>query len=180
VKRKSLFLAAAMMVVGTVTCVYANQLTQIGVIDISKIISSYYQSSYALREINDMQQKFDSDKQDILNNIQSLEQQKLDAQNAGDSQKALDLDNEIFKQRNYLQDFIRIRTNQIKQKRDTLLQSPTFLSDLVKAIAYVAENEGYSIVLRSDDPSIMYWNKEVDITDKVIDRLKQTSSSASN
>jgi len=161
---------------GTTARVHAEQLTQIGVIDISKIISSYFEASYALREINDMQKKFDSDKQDILNKIQDLEQQKLAADGAGDSQKSLQLDNEIFKQRNYLQEFVRIKTNQINQKRDSLIQSPTFLSDLVKAIAYVAENNGYSIVLRSDDPSIMYWNNEVDITDKVIERLKKTAS----
>jgi len=33
-------------------------------------------------------------------------------------------------------------------------------------------------VLRSDDPNILYWNKEVDITDQVINRLKQIQSSS--
>jgi len=176
-KPRNLVLIAILLLAGTAGSLQAAQLTQIGVINISRIISSYFEASYALREINDMQSKFDTEKQKILNNIQDLEQQKLDAQNSGDNQKALQLDNEIFKQKNYLQEFIRIKTNQINQKRNSLLQSPNFLSDLVKAIAYVAENEGYSIVLRSDDPSIMYWNKEVDITDKVIERLKKTGSS---
>ena len=176
-KLKNIALVAVLLVAGSVGTLHAAQLTQIGVINISKIISSYFESSYALREINDMQSKFETDKQKILSNIQDLEQQKVNAQNAGDNQKALQLDNEIFKQKNYLQEFIRIKTNQINQKRNSLLQSQNFLSELVKAIAYVAENEGYSIVLRSDDPSIMYWNKEVDITDKVIARLKKVSSS---
>lgn len=175
-KARFLLPVAAIFLVGGIARVHSEQLTQIAVINISKIISSYFEASYALRQINDMQTKFETDKQAILNKIQNLEQQKLAAQNAGDSQKALQLDNEIFQQRNYLQEFIRIRTNQINQKRDTLLQSPTFLRALVNAIAYVAENNGYSIVLRSDDPSIMYWNNQVDITDKVIARLKKTAN----
>jgi outer membrane protein len=165
------------MLFGAAGSLQAAQLTQIGVIDISKIISSYFEASYALREINDMQSRFNNDKQKILDNIQNLQQQKINARNAGDNGKVLQLDNEIFKQKNYLQEFIRIKTNQINQKRNTLLQSPNFLSDLVKAIAYVAENQGYSIVLRSDDPSIMYWNNQVDITEKVIEHLKKTGSS---
>lgn len=176
-KLKNLVLIPTLMLFGAAGSLQAAQLTQIGVIDISKIISSYFEASYALREINDMQSRFNNDKQKILDNIQNLQQQKINARNAGDNGKVLQLDNEIFKQKNYLQEFIRIKTNQINQKRNTLLQSPNFLSDLVKAIAYVAENQGYSIVLRSDDPSIMYWNNQVDITEKVIEHLKKTGSS---
>lgn len=178
--KKGLFLlAAALMGAAASVPLMAEQLTQIGVIDISKIISSYFEASYALREIDDMQKKFETDKAQIVAKIQQLETQQLSAQNEGDDQLALKLGDEIFKQKSYLQEFIRIRTSQIKTKRDTLLQSPTFLSDLVKAIAYVAENHGYSIVLRSDDPNILYWSKEVDITDQVINRLKQIHSSSS-
>lgn len=177
-KKKVFVLAIAFFGMALSGPLMADQLTQIGVIDISRIISSYFEASYALREIDDMTRKFESDKADILSKIQGLETQQLSAQNSGDSQLALQLGDEIFKQKNYLQEFVRIRTNQIKTKRDSLLQSPTFLSDLVKAIAYVAENQGYSIVLRSDDPNILYWNKEVDITDQVINRLKQIQSSS--
>jgi len=179
IEEKLFLLAAALLGAAVSAPLKAEQLTQIGVIDISRIISSYFEASYALREIDDMQKKFESDKAQIMAKIQQLEAQQLSAQNAGDDQLALQLGDEIFKQKSYLQEFIRIRTSQIKTKRDTLLQSPTFLSDLVKAIAYVAENHGYSIVLRSDDPNILYWSQEVDITDQVINRLKQIHSSTS-
>ncbi len=176
---KVFVLAAALLCSVGSALARADQLTQIGIVDLSRIISSYFEASYALQEINDMTQKFESGKAAIEANIQQLEQQKLQAQSNGDQQTALSLDDQIFKQNSYLQEFIRIKTNEIKEKRDTLMQSPTFLSDLVKAIAYVAENQGYSIVLKSDDPSILYWNQEVDITDKVIDRLKQIATPSS-
>lgn len=155
----------------------AIPLTQIGVVDLSKIISIYFEASYSVRELNDMQSKFNSGKQKILDGIQHLERQKLDARNAGDQEKALQFDDQLSKQKKYLQEFIRIRTNQIDETRNTLLSSPTFLKEVAGAIAYVAENEGYSIVLKSDDPSIYYWNKEVDITDKVIARLRAAAKS---
>lgn len=178
--KKTLFAtAAALFVAALSNRLSAEPLTQIGVVNISRIISSYFEASYTLREINDMTAKFESDKARIVAKIQALEAQQLSAQSSGDQDQALQLGQEIDSQRSYLAEFIRVRTNEINRKRDTLLQSPTFLADLVQAISYVAENNGYSIVLRSDDPSILYWNKSVDITDLVIKRLKQMHSTNS-
>ena len=35
----------------------------------------------------------------------------------------------------------------------------------------VAIKEGYSIILRASDPYLLYYNKEVDITDEVLNVL---------
>jgi Skp family chaperone for outer membrane proteins len=43
-----------------------------------------------------------------------------------------------------------------------------------KAIEYVAINEGYTIVLdASAITTIIWWSLEIDITDLVIERLKE-------
>ena len=51
--------------------------------------------------------------------------------------------------------------------------SDDFLRKLQQAIVFVAESEGYTIVLRTDTVGIQWWSPVVDITDSVLRRLEQ-------
>lgn len=155
--------------------VSAEQLTRVGVIDLSQIVASYFKESQAYRELDEMSQQFESEKQRILNEIDQLEYRKIDAKNRGDDSEALRLDNEVFSKKNYLQEFIRIKSGQISKKRDSLMESPTFLAELLTEIQYIAETEGFTLVFRSKDPNLLWWSSEVDITDKVLKRLREKS-----
>jgi Skp family chaperone for outer membrane proteins len=41
----------------------------------------------------------------------------------------------------------------------------------------VAENEGYSVVLSTELDSLQWWSPTVDITESVLQRLRQTAGS---
>jgi outer membrane protein len=64
-------------------------------------------------------------------------------------------------------------TERIESKKNTLLTSSDFSREIIKAVEYVAENEGFSIVFRKKDPNILYYNYEVDITEKVLEYLRR-------
>jgi outer membrane protein len=157
------------------TFAVAEQYTQIGIIDFSKIISHYFRESKAYRELEEMKNEYEENRQRIMEEIDQLESRKIRAENRGDEQEVLELDNQIFEKKEYLKEYSRIKYNQIKKKQESLLQSSSFLSEIIKEIEYVAENEGYSIVLRAQDADLMWWSPEVDITDMVLERLRQTS-----
>ncbi len=152
---------------------WGEQLSQIAVIDLSKIVSNYFKESQAWRELEDMTKSYEEEKNRILEEIEQLEERKIEALNEDDEKKALEIDNEIFNKKEYLQEYSRIKYNQIQKKRNNLIESPTFLSEILNVIKYVAENEGYSIVLRSRDPDLMWWSSEIDITDLVLERLRE-------
>ncbi len=153
----------------------ADQFTQIGIIDLSEIISNYFRESRAYRELEEMRSEFEDDRQRITDEIEQLEERKLDAENRGDESTVLQLEDEIFEKKEYLQEYTRIKYNQIKKKQESLLESSSFLGEILKEVQYIAESEGYSIVLRAKDPNIVWWSQAVDITDKVLERLRQTS-----
>lgn len=153
----------------------AEQLSQIAVIDLSKIVSNYFKESQAWRELEEMTESYEEEKESILNEIEQLEAEKIEALNEDEEEEALRIDDEIFNKKEYLQEYSRIKYNQIQKKRNNLVESPTFLSEILNVIKYVAENEGYSVVLRSRDPDLMWWSSEVDITDLVLERLRQIS-----
>ena len=167
--------AALIFLVSAAFFAGAEQLTRVGVIDLSAIVSSYFKESQAWREVDDMSQQFEAEKQSILNEIDQLEYRKIDARNRGNDNEALRLDNEIFSRKNYLQEFTRIKSSQISKKKDSLLESPTFLAELLTEIQYIAETKGFSLILRSKDPDLLWWNQEVDVTNDVLKRLREKS-----
>jgi outer membrane protein len=153
----------------------SEQLTKIGVIDLSAIVSNYFKESKAWRELEEMTRKYEEEKELILEEIEQLENKKIDALNEDEDEKALELDEEIFQKKEYLKEYTRIKYNQIQKKRESLIESPTFLSEVLNVISYVAENEGYTMVFQAKDPDLMWWSQEVDITQKVLERLRKIS-----
>ena len=154
---------------------WGEQLSQIAVIDLSKIVSNYFKESQAWRELEEMTEQYEEEKEAILQEIEQLEEKKIEAMNEGEDEEALKIDDEIFNKKDYLKEYSRIKYNQIQKKRNSLIESPTFLSEILGVIKYVAENEGYSVVMRSRDPDLMWWSSEVDITDMVLQRLRAIS-----
>lgn len=154
---------------------WGEQLSQIAVIDLSKIVSNYFKESQAWRELEEMTEQYEEEKEAILDEIGQLEERKIEALNEGEDEEALKIDDEIFNKKEYLQEYSRIKYNQIQKKRNNLIESPTFLSEILNVIKYVAENEGYALVMRSRDPDLMWWSSEVDITDMVLQRLRAIS-----
>jgi outer membrane protein len=173
VKRTLLLIA---LLVALAVAVPAEQLSQIGVIDLSAIVSNYFKESKAWRELEEMTRKYEEEKARILDEIDQLEARKLEEENEGNESSVLRLENEIYNKKEYLREYNRIKYSQIQKKRDTLLESPTFLAEIMTEIRFVAESEGYSLILRTKDPDLMWWSPEVDITDEVLDRLRRTSS----
>ena len=154
---------------------FAEQITTVGIIDVNKVAQVFFRESQAVRELEEMAMRIQEEIDNITEEIYSLEERKLNAESMDDRQMALQLDTEIFERTNYLRDYHRIKTGQLAEKKKNLTESATFLSEMVTAMEYVAESEGYTVILRSSDPNLMWWSKEVDITELVIQRLLNVS-----
>ena len=157
--------------------IFAEKLTMIGVVDLTKIVSDYFKESTAWREIDELTKKVDETTTEKLNEIRDLQGQKIEAENNNNDSLVLRLDNDILKKQQYLQEYHKIMSDRIASKKENLLTSSGFSKEIIETIQFIAENEGFSIVLRKKDPNILYYNYEVDITDKVIERLILRASS---
>jgi outer membrane protein len=155
---------------------WSEQLSKIAVIDLSEIVSSYYKESAAWRELEELTKKYEEEKDSILEEISQLESRRVEAIKEGDDQEELRLDDEIFKKKEYLQEYTRIKFNQIQKMRNSLVESPTFLSAILREIRVVASLEGYTMVMRTNDPDLMWWSPEIDITPLVIERLRRSDN----
>lgn len=158
----------------------AEQLSKIGIVNFSRIVEDYFAESSAWREIDVMREKYNEGKDEILEEINDLQMEKLEAENSGDDLKVLKIDDEIYNKQEYLKEFHSIWQNRINTKVQGVYQSSTFTAEILDAIDYIAENEGYSLIMRTQDPDILWYNHEIDVTELVLERLRWQAARESN
>jgi Skp family chaperone for outer membrane proteins len=105
--------------------------------------------------------------------LERLRELKFQAEQDGDTRKALQYDEQINQQQDFMKEYHSVMTNRIQSKTERLSQSTSFAEEILKVIEYIAINEGYSIVMDAKNPYIWWYNPEADITDLVIERLQQ-------
>jgi outer membrane protein len=169
---RPLLTAAVFLALGA--SAFGEQITRVGVLDIEKVYSVYFRESRAVKELQDKKEEVLREIGKIDEEIQALESQKLQAQSDGNSELALKLDSDIFKKKQYRDDYRRIKMDQLRKMSERVSLSDAFLDELVAAIQQVAEAEGFSLILNKSgqfDQFFFFYTKEVDITDKVIQEL---------
>jgi len=153
---------------------FADQITKVGILDIEKVYSIYFRESKAVKELQQLRADVLREINRIDEEILLLESQKLDAESRNQGEAALRLDREIFEKKQYRDDYRRIKMDQIRKRSENLYKSDEFLDELLEAIEFVSESEGFSLVLNSSgqfSQFFFFYTKEVDITELVIQEL---------
>jgi outer membrane protein len=151
----------------------AEQLTTVGIIDISKVYNSFYRDSRAVRELEELRERYQAEIDREVEDLEDLKDDLSRAQDRGNQTRIEQLESQISRQRRYVEDLTRRRRDQLQQRQQNLV-SDDFLNRLQQAIVYVAESEGYTVVIRTDQQGLQWWSPEVDISDRVLERLRQT------
>ncbi len=155
----------------------AEKLTKVAVVDLTSIVSDYFRESTEWREIDELTRQTEETINERMEEITSLKQQKVEAESEEDELLVLKLDEQIRQKQEYLQEYHKIMSDRIQTKKDKLLTGSDFSREIINAVEYIAESEGYSLVFRKKDPNILYFSYEVDITNKVLERLRRTAAS---
>jgi outer membrane protein len=160
--------------------VFAQRITNVGLVDLVTVYNAYYKESAAVKDLEQKRNEVLRELDRIDAQIRDLESRKVDAEGRGDTATALDLDRQIFERKSYRSDYQRIKMEQIRKLAASLSNSDEFLAELQEVIKYVAESEGFSIILNISGQAgsnLMFYTKEVDITGKVIEELNRRASS---
>ncbi len=159
--------------------VFATQITRIGIVDIVKVYSVYYKESKEVLKLEELRNAYMKEIQDKKDEILNLENEKIEAENSGDEQRALELDKKIFEKKQFLKEYTRIKSQQLKQLSQNLANSNEFIREIAEAIQFVAESEGFSLIIKKSD-QFLFWTPEIDITDKVISELMKRTGKKYN
>ena len=156
-----------------VSCVlYAQQLTRFAVVDLPKVYTAFFRDSRAVRQFEERSARVQSDIDRITREIQELRSRHADAVLRDDQNEALRLENQIFRRSEFLRDFYQTRTAELENEKRRLMQSGSFLEQVHDEIRYIAESEGFSMVIDMKDfRGLIWYSPTVDITDRLIANL---------
>lgn len=154
--------------------VSAQQLATVGVVNISQVYNSFYRDSQAVRDLERLRRQYQQEIDDNVRELESLQDRRISAQQAGNLLRAEQLEDQIIEMQRFLEDLSARRRQQLNARQEQLL-SDEFLRRMQNAIQYVAETEGYTLIIRSDTEGLQWWSSEVDVSENVLQRLIQIS-----
>ncbi|MDR2493644.1 MAG: OmpH family outer membrane protein [Spirochaetaceae bacterium] len=154
-----------------------QQLTRFAVVDLSKVYLAFFRESQAVREFEDQRDRVQSEIDRMTREIQALKTAQLNAEAQGDRSQAVRLENEVYRNSEYLKEYFRLKTAELEDRKQKLTQSETFLGQVYDEIRAIAESEGYSMVLNlKENTGILWFSPTVDITDKLIQNMRAKGS----
>jgi len=169
-KRITLFL---FLVTVVLTGVYSQQITRFALVDLPKVYTAFFRESRAVREFEEKSAKVQAEIDKITKEIQDLRSKYADAVLANNESEALRLETLIYRRSEFLKDYYQTKTAELDNQRNNLMQSGSFLDQIYDEIRYIAESEGYTMVLnKKNNPSIVWYSPTIDITDKLIQNLQ--------
>jgi outer membrane protein len=168
-KRAALFLIVCL---APCFCLGAQQLTRFAVVDLPKVHSAYFRDSRAVRDWEERSRRVQTEIDRMAKEIQDLKSKQADALMQGNQDQSARLENEIYRKSEALKNYYSLKTAELEDQRNKLARSDPYYKEVHDQIRYIAESEGYSMVLNLKDISgILWFSPSVDITDKVIQNL---------
>lgn len=152
--------------------VQAQQLTRFAVVDVDKVNIAFFKDSKAYRDWQDQSARVQKEIDRMTKEIQDLKSAQFAADGRGDKEQALKLENDARKKSEYLRDYYRTKTAELEYMKNSLVQSDSFFKQVNEEIRFIAESEGYTMVLNVKDDGILWFSPSVDITDKLIQNLR--------
>jgi outer membrane protein len=150
----------------------AQQLTRFAVVDLSKVYVSFFRESRAVREFEERSARVQAEINQMTREIQDLKSSQINAEFRGDRNEAMRLENEAYRKSEFLKEYYKLKTAELEDQKGKLTQSGAFLEQVYDEIRYIAESEGYSMVLNNkENTGILWFSPTVDITDKLIQNL---------
>jgi outer membrane protein len=156
--------------------VFGQQITRIAVVDLPRVYTAFFRDSRAVREFEERSARVQSDIDRMSREIQELRSRHADAILRDDQSEMLRLETQINRRTENLREFYQARTAELENQRRNLMQSGSFLNQIHDEIRFIAESEGYSIVLDlKNTPGIVWNSNTIDITERLIQSLQTRS-----
>ncbi|MBN1687284.1 MAG: OmpH family outer membrane protein [Spirochaetales bacterium] len=169
--KKGLILLSVVILFSS-TSAFAEQLSKIAVVDFQEIIDNFPSGSPAFSKLQILKDAYEEKRLEYLEDLNTKELELLDAKENADELKVARLEREIVDFKTFIRQWQEIKIKEIEITQNDFLQGRDIALDILKAIEYIAINEGYTIVLDANAVSVIWLSPEIDITELIVNRLK--------
>jgi len=150
---------------------YGQQLTRFAVVDLPQVYTAFFRESRAVREFEERSARVQTEVDRRTREITELRARQAEAVLQDNQSEANNLENRIHRMSDALRDYYQTQTAILERQRNQLMQSNSFRSQVYDEIRYIAESEGFTMILNKNDPNIIWYSTTIDITDKLIQNL---------
>jgi len=161
----------------SVTAAVSEEL-KVGYVDTVKIFANYSKTIEAeekyKQEIEEWRKKAEEMEAEIAELRETIQSQSLMLSEEKLSERKLELDQKIKEYQDYMQEVFGDQ-GKAAQRNQELTQP--LVEEINEVIAEIAEQEGYTIVFDAAQGSLLYAKDEIDMTELVLERLKEKGTS---
>jgi outer membrane protein len=163
---------------GMIFILQAQQsITRFAVVDMNRITAAYAEQNANARSFNEKSARIQAEIEKLNRELQALNDKLTEAnannENNEKQNQIRTLENQIKTKTQAVQNYIKTSFAELERERAALAQNDSFVQQLSSILRVVAESEGYSMVLSKQDGSgILWYSPSVDITNKVIARIR--------
>ena len=167
------FILTALPLIGFVISLSAQaSITRFAVIDMSRVAAAFADQSTEAKAFNEKRDRVQAEIDKQNKELQELNSKLTEAQEEGKRDMERTLENQIRTKTQSLQTYIKNSFADLERERNRLLKNDTFMAQINTVIKSIAESEGCSMVLSKDGQGILWYSPSVDITNKVIERIR--------
>jgi outer membrane protein len=140
-----------------------------GYVDLTRVFGEYYKTKDYDKVLGDKQSSYENERQKMVDDVKSLqEKMKLLSEKEKEAKK-----NDFESKVKTLQEFDRQKQTDLRKEQDEKMKE--LLKDINDVIKQYAEKEGFTMVF--NDRVLVYQNKSLDISDKIIELINKDAKS---
>ena len=157
-----------------VTCIlYGQQITRFAIVDLPRVYTSFFNQSSTVRDFEERSARVQTEINRRSSELLQLRARHAEAVLQGNQAEASRLELQIYTMTEALREYHQTNTAILQAELNRLSQSDSFYNQVNDEIRYIAESEGYSMVINSrENTGILWYNPTIDITDRVISSLR--------
>jgi outer membrane protein len=157
--------------VGLAPVVAQQRLTNVCVVDVSKVNQAFFRESKRAKEYQAFRDLVKQELKTMDADIEELRIKKVDATRANNSSEANRVDRQIAEKQAERDTYARLQEQKRIRMLEDLQSNDKYFRDLVAAIEWVCHQEGYALAFNLAETPLLWFDPDVDVTDKVIQRM---------
>jgi len=168
------FVLLPALLCGMFFSLFAQQsITRFAVVDVGRIIQTFSGTLDEAKAYTEKRDRVQAEINRLTKELQELNTKLNEAVKEDDKNQIRDLERQFEAKKQAVQLYISTSQADLEKDLEKVTNNSAFMDQLNRALRYVAESEGYSMVLSKQESSGILWSSpSVDITNKVIERLR--------
>ncbi len=162
---------ALVLLVAAQAPVVAQRIVNACVINRIKVSEAYMRESRRARELDAFMENVEEEIARMTTEIELLKSRRLDAVRDNNDRRVDELDDQLREMEDNLSTYRELQQRKREQMIQDLIDTDAFYRDLIAAIQRVCEEEGFSLAYDLNVAGILWWDPEIDITQRVIRAL---------